>query len=63
LENKILEYIKLVELVVVQIIGSIENEYCFFMLTFMKKITKLINHAFGACNSHVQLEVFPLHPS
>jgi len=36
LENKILEYIKLVELVVVQVIGSIEDECCSSMLTFTK---------------------------
>jgi hypothetical protein len=41
LNKKILEYIKLVELVVVQMIGSIEDEQCFFTLTFMK--TKLKN--------------------
>ncbi len=41
LENKLLEYIKLVELVVVQVIGYIENECCFFMLTFMKKKYRL----------------------
>jgi len=36
LENKILEYIKLVELVV-QVIGSIEDECCFSTLTFTKE--------------------------
>jgi hypothetical protein len=35
LENKILEYIKLVELVVVQVIGFVEDEHCFSTLTFM----------------------------
>jgi hypothetical protein len=31
-----LEYIKLVELAIVQVISSIEDEQCFFRLTFMK---------------------------
>jgi hypothetical protein len=39
LVEKILEYIKLVELVVVQVIGLVEDERCFSTLTFMK--TKL----------------------
>ncbi len=30
LENKIPKYIKFVKLIVVQVIGSIENECCFF---------------------------------
>jgi hypothetical protein len=33
LENKILEYMKLVELVVVQVIGVVEDQYYFSMLT------------------------------
>ncbi len=41
LENKILEYIKLVELLVVQIIGSIEDECCLSMLTFMNFFYKI----------------------
>jgi hypothetical protein len=40
-EQKILEYIKLVKLVVVQMIGSVEDEWCFSTFTYMK--TKL-NH-------------------
>jgi len=39
LKNKILEYIELVELAIVQIIGFVEDEHCFSMLNFMK--TKL----------------------
>jgi hypothetical protein len=39
LKNKILEYIELVELAIVQIIGFVEDEHCFYMLNFMK--TKL----------------------
>jgi hypothetical protein len=39
LVEKILEYIKLVELVVVQVIGPMEDERCFSTFTFMK--TKL----------------------
>jgi len=35
LKNKIPKYIKLVELVIVQVIGSVENKHCFSMLTFM----------------------------
>jgi len=35
------EYIKLVEIAVVQIISSMENEWCFSTLNFMK--TKLMN--------------------
>jgi hypothetical protein len=31
-----LEYIRLVQLVVVQVIGLVEDEKCFFTLTFMK---------------------------
>jgi hypothetical protein len=41
LKNKILKYIKLVELAIVKVIGSIEDEHYFYMLTFMK--TKLRN--------------------
>jgi hypothetical protein len=41
LEQKILEYIKLVELVVLQVIGLIKEEWCFSTFTFMK--TKLNN--------------------
>jgi len=41
LKNRILKYIKLVELAIVKVIGSIEDEHSFFMLTFMK--TKLWN--------------------
>jgi hypothetical protein len=37
LENKLLEYIKLVQPIVVQVIGYIEDGCCFSMLTFMKK--------------------------
>jgi len=37
LKNKILEFIKLVELAIVKVFGSIEDEHYFFMLTFMKK--------------------------
>ncbi len=33
LENKILEYMKLVELAVVQVIGVVEDEHYFSMLT------------------------------
>ncbi len=40
-EHQILEYIKLIELVVVQVIGLVENEQCFPNLIFMK--TKLRN--------------------
>ncbi len=40
-EHPILEYIKLIELHVVQFIGSIMDEWCFFTLTFMR--TKLKN--------------------
>ncbi len=40
-EHKILEYIKLVELLVVQVIGLVEDEQCFSKLTIMK--TKLRN--------------------
>jgi hypothetical protein len=40
-EQKILEYIKLVELVVVQVIGSVKDEWCFSTFTFMK--TRLNN--------------------
>jgi hypothetical protein len=36
LKNKLLKYIKLVELAIVKVIGSIEDEHYFFMLTFMK---------------------------
>jgi hypothetical protein len=39
LKNKILEYIMLVELAIVQVIGFVENEHWFSMLNFMK--TKL----------------------
>jgi len=31
-----LEYVKLVELAMVQIVGNMEDERCFFTLTFMK---------------------------
>jgi hypothetical protein len=41
LEQKILEYIKLVELVVLQVIGLVKDEWCFSTFTFMK--TKLNN--------------------
>jgi hypothetical protein len=41
LKNKILEYIKLAELAIVQVIGFVEDEHWFFMLNFMK--TKLWN--------------------
>lgn len=40
-EQKIYEYIRLDELVVMQVIGLVEDEQCFFTLTFMK--TKLKN--------------------
>jgi len=40
-ENKIPKYIKLAELVVVQVIGYVENECFFSTLTFIK--TKLWN--------------------
>jgi hypothetical protein len=40
-EHQILEYIKLVELLVVQFIGLVQDERCFPKLTFMK--TKLRN--------------------
>ncbi len=36
LEQKIFKYIKLVELVVVQVISSIKDEWFFFTFTFMK---------------------------
>ncbi len=51
LEQKILEYIKLVELVVVQMIGSIKDECCFSTFTFMK--TKLNNRL----TKHVELVI------
>jgi hypothetical protein len=41
LVKKILEYIKLVELIIVQVIGLVEDYICFSTLTFMK--TKLRN--------------------
>jgi len=41
LKNKILKYIKLVEVAIVKVISFIENQHYFFMLTFMK--TKLRN--------------------
>ncbi len=40
-EQKIFEYIKLVELAVVQVIGLVEDEWCFSTFTSMK--TKLNN--------------------
>ncbi len=40
-DHQILEYINLIELLVMRVIGSIEDEWCFFTLTFM--ITKLRN--------------------
>jgi hypothetical protein len=36
LEHQILEYIKLVELAIVQVIGIVKDERCFSTLTFMK---------------------------
>jgi len=50
--KKILEYIKLVELVIVQVIGSVEDERCFSTLTFMK--TKLQN----ILTTHVELVIW-----
>jgi hypothetical protein len=41
LEQKIFEYIKLVELIVLQVIGLVKEEWCFSTFTFMK--TKLNN--------------------
>ncbi len=58
LKNKILEYIKLVELAIVKVIGFIEDEHYFSTLTFIK--TKLWNRLtmhFGACHLHVQTKV------
>jgi hypothetical protein len=40
LEHQILEYIKLVELAIVQVIGLVKDEKCFFALTFMKNKLK-----------------------
>jgi hypothetical protein len=50
--KKILEYIKLAELVIVQVIGSVEDERCFSTLTFMK--TKLQN----ILTTHVELVIW-----
>jgi len=58
--KKILEYIKLaelvivqvIELVIVQVIGSVEDERCFSTLTFMK--TKLQN----ILTTHVELVIW-----
>jgi len=48
----------LVELAIVQEIGSIENKQCFFNVDLHdNKIMGSINHAFEACHSHVQLKV------
>jgi hypothetical protein len=55
LENKILKYIKLVNLFVVQISGSITDEHCFFNVNiYENKTMQSINHEFGACHLHVQ---------
>ncbi len=57
-KNKIPKYIKLVELAIVQVIGSIKNKHFFFYFDLHdNKIMEPINHAFGACHSHVQVEV------
>jgi hypothetical protein len=49
----------MVELVVVQVIGFVEDECCFFYIDLHgKKITELINHTIGACHSHVEPIVF-----
>jgi hypothetical protein len=44
---------KLIKLHMVQVIGLVENEWCFFMLTFMKiKIKELTNLTLGANHSN-----------
>jgi hypothetical protein len=36
LKDRIFEYFKLVELTIVAILGSVENEHSFYTITFMK---------------------------
>jgi len=50
-EQKILEYIKLVELVVVQVIDSVKDEWCFSTFTFTK--TRLNNQS----TKHLELVI------
>jgi hypothetical protein len=50
--EKILVYIKLVELAIVQVIGLVEDEKCFSTLTFMK--TKLQNRL----TTHLELVIW-----
>ncbi len=57
LKNKLLKYVKLVELAIVKVIGSIEDEHYFSMLTFMK--TKLWNRL----TMHLELVICMLKKS
>jgi hypothetical protein len=48
----------LAELIIVQVIGCVEDECYFFYVDLREnRIAKLINHAIGACHSHVQPKV------
>jgi len=40
LKYRIYEYFKLIELTIVAILGSVENEFTFFTITFMKSKLK-----------------------
>jgi hypothetical protein len=58
LKNKILEYIELVELAIVQIIRFCWRWTLFFYVELHEnKIMKLINHAFGTCHSYVKPKI------
>jgi hypothetical protein len=58
LKNKILEYIKFVQVVIVKVIGFYWRwTLLLYVDLYEKKFMKSINHAFGACHLHVQTKV------
>jgi hypothetical protein len=58
--EKIHEYIKLVKLLVVQVIGLVEDEQCFYTFTFMKLNYEIDWHAYGSNCSMLSQKLFTL---
>ncbi len=58
LHHKLLEYMKLIEIVVVQVLGFVEDEHTFHIVSFMKLIVKPIEHTFGSIYLMFQSTIF-----